>query len=125
MCTLVEKSPMHAFTDSEKLIFSRFFLLSSPASRQFSAMLAAAASSVPKPQVVTKTLTEYVGPRVASVDQDKPERQEKSHSKSDVASTKSTAAPAPAASSQASASYSHSSSMLPGMPIAQQALGKS
>ena len=92
------------------------FSPSSPASRQFSAMLAAAASTVSKPQVVTKTLTEYVGPRVASIEQaEEAPRSKKTES--------SKSAPDPTPAPVAADAVAHSSTMLPGMPIAQQALG--
>ena len=93
------------------------FSPSSPASRQFSAMLAAAASTVSKPQVVTKTLTEYVGPRVASIEQ----AEEAPRSKKAESSSK--WAPDPTPAPVAADAVAHSSTMLPGMPIAQQALG--
>ena len=82
-------------------------------------MLAAAASSIQKPQVVTKTLTEYVGPKVASVEQ--PEETAKRTKSADPPKMPQLPVTLNVASTEAS---DHSSSMLPGMPIAQQALGK-
>ena len=83
-------------------------------------MLAAAASTVQKPQVVTKTLTEYVGPKVASIEMaEEAKRSKKEESKSAPDPT-----PAPAATAAAETAPAHESTMLPGMPIAQQALGR-